>query len=114
MRRINWKFAGILLLVVVVTSLGAWGLYVFQSGRIAQSLLEQARKDHDEGRVEAANKLASQYLQFRPTDVAVMVELADWMRAGAASRKQFAAVIQLYEKALRLQSGNDDIRRKAV
>jgi tetratricopeptide (TPR) repeat protein len=114
MRRINWKFAAILLLVVVVTSLGAWGLYVFQSGRIAQSLLDQARKDHDEGRVEAANKLASQYLQFRPTDVAVMVELADWMRAGAASRKQFAAVIQLYEKALRLQSGNDDIRRKAV
>jgi cellulose synthase operon protein C len=114
MRRINWKFAAVLIVVLVLSGLGAWGLYVVQSGRIAQSLLWQARKDHEDGHFESANKLAAQYLQFRPDDTAVLLELADWMRSGAVGRRQLASALQLYEKILRFQTDNGEVRRKAV
>jgi tetratricopeptide (TPR) repeat protein len=114
MRRINLKFAAILFLVLLLTTAGAWGLYVVQSGRIAQSLLWQARKNREAGENESAIKLANQYLQFRPDDAAVMTELAEWMRERAGGRKQLAGVANLYEKALRVQADNDAVRRKTA
>jgi endonuclease/exonuclease/phosphatase (EEP) superfamily protein YafD len=103
MRRINLKFAAVLVLVLLLSAAGLWGLYVFQSERIAQSLIWQARKNRDEGQAEAAIKLAAQYLQFRPDDAAVTAELAEWQRERASGRKQLAGVANLYEKVLRLK-----------
>lgn len=114
MRRINWKFAAGLMLVSLLSIAGGWGLYVFQSGRISQSLLWLARKERDEGRPEAAIKFAGQYLRLQPDDAAVMIELSEWMRERASGRKQLAGVLHLYEKVLRIEARNDEIRRKAI
>lgn len=112
MRRINWTFAAGLVLVLVVTAAAAWGLYAYQSERVAQSLLWQARKNRDEGRPEQAIRLASQYLELRPTDAAVTAELAQWVSDRVVNRKQLGGLAGLYEKVLRLNSDDDATRRK--
>src|SRR5262245_52852233 len=114
MRRINLKFAALLFLVLSLTIAGGWGLYFIQSGRIAQSLLWQARKNREAGENESAIKLANQYLQFRPDDVGFMVELAEWMRERASGRKQLPGDANLYEKAFRAHAANAAVRRKAA
>lgn len=114
MRRINWKFAAGLFGVLILSAAAAWGLYAYQSERIAQSLLWQARKYREEGQPEQAIRMAGQYLELRPTDVDVTAELAEWVKDRAVGRKQLGGVAGLYEKILRLNADDDAVRRKAV
>src|SRR5437870_12553926 len=107
MRRINWKFAGILLLALVAVAGGGHLLHIAQTGRAAAGVLELARKCRDDGQTDNAVRYIAQHLEFRPTDVAAMQDLAGLQveRAKTAPRethrKQYARLRDLYERSLR-------------
>jgi tetratricopeptide (TPR) repeat protein len=120
MRRINWKFAGILLLVLVSVTGGGHLLHIAQTGRAAAGVLELARKCRDEGQTEPAIKYIAQYLEFRPADAAAMRDLAGLFveRAKTAPRetlrKQYGKLLDVYERILRLDPSDAETRLKAV
>src|SRR5438552_9612937 len=120
MRRINWKFAGILSLVLVAVAGGWHLLHIAQTGRAAAGVLELARKCRDDGQTDNAVRYIAQYLEFRPTDVAAMRDLAGLQVEKAKTapretlRKQYARLLDLYEKILRLDPADADTRLKAA
>lgn len=120
MRRINWKFAGILALVLVTVAGGGHLLHIAQTGRAAAGVLELARKCRDDGKTDAAVRYIAQYLEFRPTDAAALRDLAALLieksKTGPREtlRKQYAKLLDLYEKILRLDPADAETRLKAA
>src|SRR5437867_847327 len=120
MRRINWKFAGILVLALIAFAAGGHLLHIAQTGRAAAGVLDLARKSRDQGKTEQAIKYAAQYLEFRPEDVAALRDLAGLFVEKAKTapretlRKQYARLLDLYEKILRLDPADTETRLKAA
>jgi tetratricopeptide (TPR) repeat protein len=114
MRRINFAFAAAVLAVVAAIAGGFVGLHAVQAGRIAADIRWQAEKARDEGRTDDAIRYAAQYLEFRPDDVAVLTDLAEWLLARAKTYKQYAGVLGLYERILRAAPGDAATRLKAA
>jgi len=120
MRQINWKFAGILALVLVIVAGGGHLLHIAQTGRAAAGVLELARKCRDDGQTETAIRYIAQYLEFRPADTAALRDLAGLQAEKAKTapretlRKQYARLLDLYEKILRLDPADTETRLKAA
>jgi tetratricopeptide (TPR) repeat protein len=120
MRRINWKFAGILALVLAVIAGGGHLLHIAQTGRAAAGVLDLARTCRDKGQTDDAVRYIAQYLEFRPADVAAMRDLAGLHVEKAKTapretlRKQYARLLDLCEKILRLDPADADTRLKAA
>jgi len=120
MRRINWKFAGILVVVLAIIAGGGHLLHIAQTGRAAAGVLELARQCRDQGQTETAVRYIAQYLEFRPTDVAALRDLAALQVEKTKTapreslRKQYARVLDLYEKILRLDPTDAETRLKAA
>jgi tetratricopeptide (TPR) repeat protein len=114
MRRVNWAFAAGLFIALLVVAGAGHALHVVRYGRIADDLRWQVERAHDEGRSEDAVKFANQYLQFRPSDVGMMTELAGWLADKAKSRKQKSGVLGLYTSILRYSPDESATRLKAA
>src|SRR5262249_38569093 len=114
MRRVNWKFAAGLLIVLLVAAGAVHALHVVRYGTIADDLRVQIDQRRDEGRTDDAIRLAAQYLDFRPGDVAMMADLAGWLKDRAQTRKQLVSVRGLWEHVLRLTPDDRTARLKAA
>ncbi|HEY1375567.1 MAG TPA: hypothetical protein VGF55_02175, partial [Gemmataceae bacterium] len=114
MRRVNWTFAAILTLICAATAGGFHALHVVRYGHIADDLRWQVDRAREAGRPDDAIKFAAQYLDFRPGDVAMMADLAEWLKDKAKTPRQFNGVLNLYARILRLKPDDDAVRRKAV
>lgn len=114
MRRINLRFAALLLVGTAAFAGGFHLLHVYQHDRIAQSLLWQVQKCRDDGQTDQAIKFAGQYLDFNPGDVQVMSDLATWLAKRAKDRRQLTGVARLYERILRTTPEDAVTRLKAA
>lgn len=114
MRRVNWTFAAGLILVLAVAVGAFHALHVIRYGQIADDLRWQVERARAEGRTDDANKFAAQFLDFRPTDVAMMADLAGWLREKAVTRKRLSGVLGLYGRILRYTPDDTDTRLKAA
>src|SRR5207248_5829724 len=115
MRRISFAFAAVFTLVFAAAAGAFHLLHVVQYGRIAASLRWQAERARDDGRTDEAIRYAFQYLEFRPDDVDIMTGLAEWLTDRAKESgnwKHYPAVLNLYEKVLRLTPDDRLTRRK--
>jgi tetratricopeptide (TPR) repeat protein len=114
MRRINFAFAAIVFAVFAAAAGGFHLLHIVQAGRIAESIRWQAERARDDGRSDDAIHYASQYLEFRPDDVSVLTDLADWLLRRAKTYKQLAGVLGVYEHILRVTPDDRETRLKAA
>src|SRR5436190_925611 len=117
MRRINFAFAAVFALVFAAAAGGFHLLHVVQYGRIADSLRWQAERARDDDRTDEAIRYANQYLEFRPSDVGVMADLAEWLLRRAEKNptwKHYQSALNLYDRILRLTPDDRATRRKAA
>src|SRR5947209_1922830 len=106
MRRVNWKFAAGLSFSLLAAAGAVHALHVVRYGKIADELRLQVERCREDGRADDAIRFAAQYLEFRPTDVGMMADLADWLQERdkdkPPTRKRLTSVLRLYERILRL------------
>src|SRR5436190_10260618 len=114
MRTLNLRFAAGLLFALTLIGVGTFFLHRFQYDRISRDLLWQVERARDAGEMNDAIAHAYRYLEFRPDDAKMLVELASWLEQRAGNRKQQASVVNLLERALRAEPDRTDVRRKVV
>ena len=82
MRKFNAKLFLAMLIGTVVTTGAVFGVHHFQYGRIADSLLWQARRAEEQGQVKRQARYLKRYLEFKPKDLG---EKATWPNSGPAT-----------------------------
>src|SRR5262249_18428484 len=118
MRVLNTKRLVYLLATLAAVGGAATLLLVFQSNRVAQALLRQARRAEDEGRLEDAAKYLRRYLAFAPEDIPAMGDLGltlDKIGQSPSGRPNHSwqAFLTL-EQVVRREPDWKDIRRQLV
>jgi len=97
MRRINTKLLLGLLLGSLVATGTVFGIHHFQYGRIADSLLWQARRAEEQGQIRRQARYLQRYLEFNPKDREAKAQLAKlW------TSEEFADSLRERLKAVRL------------
>jgi tetratricopeptide (TPR) repeat protein len=114
MRRVNWYFAAGLLVALLAVAGSFHALHVVRYGKVADELRRQVELAREGGRTEDAIKFAAQYLEFRPADVGMIADLAGWLQERAKTPKQFASVLGLWQRILRLTPNDRTARLKAT
>src|SRR5579875_1360325 len=76
MRKINTKLLLGLLLGTLFATGAVFGIHHFQYGRIADSLLWQARRAEEQGQVRRQSRYLQRYLEFNRKDLDAKVQLA--------------------------------------
>lgn len=114
MPTINKPFLLKLVLVVLAFSGFLFGAHALQARRIPEALKRQADRAADMGKPDAAIHYLRQYLEFEPEDVNALVQLADFIHLRSPSSRGHAELFFLYDKILRIDPNQDDIRRKAL
>jgi len=114
MRRVNWYFAAGLLVALLAVAGSFHALHVVRYGKVADELRRQVELAREDGRTEDAIKFAAQYLEFRPADVGMIADLAGWLQERAKTPKQFASVLGLWQRILRLTPNDRTARLKAT
>ncbi|HTU19173.1 MAG TPA: hypothetical protein VMG10_14025 [Gemmataceae bacterium] len=76
MRKINTKLLLVLLLATLFATGAVFGVHHFQYGRIADSLLWQARRAEEQGQVRRQARYLQRYLEFNPKDLDAKAQLA--------------------------------------
>lgn len=114
MRTLNLRFAAGLIVGLALVVAGAFFLHHYQSDRIARDMRWQVDRCRESGETDEAIRNAYRYLEFRPDDVEMLVELSTWLESRPGGRKQVTGVINLVERALRVTPDRDDLRRRVV
>ncbi len=118
MKRLNVKLLVILFVGVVVLSGAAFGLWVMNSSRTRDALKIEAQRFEKEGELDEALKYYGRYLRQVPDDAEAAGQyamlLADWSEGPNAPRSANQLAFKELEKALRLDSSRDDIRRRLI
>jgi tetratricopeptide (TPR) repeat protein len=115
-RRINFKFLLILIVLVCVVAGAAFLVRRFQVSRNAGSKLEMARERLEEGKIADALFLFGQYVSLRPNDNAAFAEYSKLLLARAtapdATRNDVARAFNTLETAVRRNPDDDDLRQQ--
>jgi cellulose synthase operon protein C len=115
-RRINFKFLLILIVLLFTIAGGAFFIRRFQVSRNAGGKLELARTRLEEGKVADALFLFSQYVALRPNDHAAFAEYSKLLlgRATApdATRNEVARAFNTLEAAVRRNPDDDELRQQ--
>jgi len=115
MRTLNLRFAAGLALIVTLLGLGAFVAHRAQSRRIADDMLWQVRRARDAGQPDDAVRLAYAYLEYRPDDTGLLLELAGWLQERpGGGRKHLNHVAALLDRVLQVEPGRSDVRRQLV
>lgn len=116
MRKINAKLALGLLIASVCCTGAVFGVHHFQYGRIADSLLWQARRAEEQGQVKRQAKYLQRYLEFNPKDLNEKAHLAQlWAGEAFADspRERFKALRNL-DDVLTRDENRPELRRLLV
>jgi len=115
-KRINFKFLLILIVVAVVTFGGLFLLRRFQINRNAGGKLEIARQKLEEGKTAQAMEIFAQYVGLRPNDNEAFAEYSKLLlgRATApdATRNDVARAFNALETAVRRNPDDDALRQE--
>lgn len=114
MRTLNLRFAAGLVLFLIVAGFGIFAAHWAQSRRIADDMLWQVRRARDAGQADDAVRLAYEYLELRPDDTAILLELAGWLQERTGGRKHLSHVATLLDRVLQVEPARADIRRQLV
>ena len=116
MKRINFKFLLILIVVVVFTFGGLFLLRRFQINRNAGGKLEIARQRLEDGNTAQAIEMFAQYVGLRPNDNEAFAEYSKLLlgRATApdATRNDVARAFNALETAVRRNPDDDALRQE--
>ena len=111
-KSLNLRFAAGLGIGLLLFGGGIHLLHGFQSRRLASTLLLRAEKAVAEGRTDRAEDYFGRYLAQRPADAEAVVRYAELRDGRARTGDDRAAVLLLYERAVRLTPGRSAIRRR--
>src|SRR5579875_2390234 len=116
MRKINTKLLLGLLLGSLFTSGAVFGVHRFQYGRIADSLLWQARRAEEQGQIRRQARYLQRYLEFRPKDLDAKAQLARlWTSEEFAdSPRERGRAVRLLDEVLAQGNDQPDLRRLLV
>src|SRR5215469_6741515 len=116
MRKINAKvFLGLLIATIVCTG-AVFAVHHFQYGRIADSLLWQARRAEEQGQVKRQARYLQRYLEFNGKDIEAKAKLAK-LWAGdvfADSLRDRKRAMRLLDEVLDKGDDNPELRRLLV
>jgi cellulose synthase operon protein C len=114
MKRLNWKF--LLILVVLTAGLGVGGLvaYKVQKKRSVAALLVQAKAAEKAGDRAKADGLYAHYLGFRSDDSATMADYGLMLASGADSPAARGKAVSVLEQVIRRDPSRSDIRREII
>ncbi len=116
MRKFNAKLFLAMLIGTVVTTGAVFGVHHFQYGRIADSLLWQARRAEEQGQVKRQARYLKRYLEFKPKDLGEKAHLAKLWSSDAftgAIRERRSAV-RLLDEVLMRGDDSPELRRLLV
>lgn len=74
--RVNYRLFGLLVAGVIVSAVGAYGLWYVQVNNNADNLLIYAEESEEAGRLIEARDALEQYVQFREDDIDAQIRLA--------------------------------------
>jgi len=110
MRRMNWRFLGIIVVAGVALGAAVFGLHEFQVSRHARFFLDQAHRAKEEKKAGEAIGYLNRYLQLAPDDTDALAELGLLL----AERRMDRAAYATLEKVLRSNPNRTEARRKLV
>jgi tetratricopeptide (TPR) repeat protein len=114
MRSKTVKRLAILIVVFAFIGGGAYSLWRFQVGKMAQGVVEQAEKAMEEKRYAAALDLYQQHLLVVPDDQAVQLKYANVLLELQPTPKNQQTAMAIYNEILRRDPGREDVRRRAA
>jgi tetratricopeptide (TPR) repeat protein/Tfp pilus assembly protein PilF len=116
MRKINTKLLLGLLLGSLFTTGAVFGVHHFQYGRIADSLLWQARRAEEQGQVRRQARYLQRYLEFNPKDLDAKAQLAKlWTSEEFEdSPRERGRAVRLLDDVLAQGDDRPDLRRLLV
>src|SRR5690348_6623086 len=112
MRKLNTKLLLGLLLGTLVATGAVFGVHHFQYGRIADSLLWQARRAEEQGQVRRQARYLQRYLEFNPKDLKEKARLAKlWTSEEFAdSPRERSRAVRLLDDVLAQDSDQPQLR----
>ncbi len=116
MRKINTKLLLGLLLGTLFATGAVFGVHHFQYGRIADSLLWQARRAEDKAQARRQARYLQRYLEFNPKDLEVKAQLAKlWTSEEFAdSPRERGKAVRLLDDVLAQGDDQPQLRRLLV
>ncbi|HEY2786894.1 MAG TPA: hypothetical protein VGJ05_18175 [Fimbriiglobus sp.] len=111
MPTINKRFLLKLMLALLLFAGSLVGAHTIQAERIPAALKRQADRADAAGKYDAETRYLQRYLEFKPDDVDVRVDLAETLRAHGGSPLE---LYRLYEKILRTDPTRTAQRKAAV
>lgn len=111
---INQRLFLRLCILVAAFAIGLHVVHAIQADRIPDALLRQAERATQDGKPDKAIAFTQHYLVFRPNDQQAIMRLGELMQERAKSSKELLSVVALYEKILREDPKQNEIRRKLV
>lgn len=113
-RRLNFKLAVPLLVLLVLLGVGTHFLHAYQVKRNARHLRHLADEALADGRLQKARGHLAHYLELAPDDASAMADLALLLdRLATTPRGRETAFVAL-ERVLRHDPGRADVRRRAA
>lgn len=118
MKRLNVKLLVILFVGIVVLTGAAFGLWMMNTSRTLEALKLEAQRLEEEGDHDKAIEFYGRYIRQVPDDSEAAGEyamlVADWAERPGAPRHANQMAYRELERALRLDSSRDDIRRRLI
>lgn len=116
MRKINTKLLLGLLLGTLFATGAVFGVHHFQYGRIADSLLWQARRAADQGQAPRQARYLQRYLEFNPKDLEAKAQLAKLWTSDdfADSPRERGKAVRLLDDVLAQGDDQPQLRRLLV
>jgi tetratricopeptide (TPR) repeat protein len=114
-RELNVRFFAFLIGATAFLAVGVHFLHGHQVKRNAKLLLDQALRAEEKGQLNQASELLSTYLVYVPDDQETLAKYG-FLLEGMSGRNPAMRVraFMVLEKALRLDPGNQEVRRRAV
>ena len=109
-RAVNTRWILIALGLTIVSIGGLFGLHAYQMGRHAHAFLREAERSESEEKYGEAIGFLQRYLAVVPNDAAALARLGNAMN----ETRQLKSALLTYERVLRLDPANDEVRRKLI
>jgi tetratricopeptide (TPR) repeat protein len=114
MRRVNRRFAVLLLAALGLLGVGAYSLHGYQVKRNAGALLSQAERAEAEGQLARSADYLSRYLALAPRDTEALARYGVALEKLATNEKARVQAFLVLERVLLRDPGRRDVRRRLV
>lgn len=114
MRRVNRRFAVVLLAALGLLGVGAYSLHGYQVKRNAGALLTQAERAEADGQLARSADYLSRYLALTPRDTEALARYGVLLEKLATNEKARVQAFLVLERVLLREPGRRDVRRRLV